>query len=161
METLAATTNHVELKKKMLDSSIKKHQAVIDDFQTGIKDMMASEGNINEEEFDLTQQEYNAEMLQQVNRIADQLKFANEEMVTLYNMVPTIGTIHQEVQLGAVVVTNKEIFFVSVSIERFEVDGLQAFGLSTESPLFKLMEGKKRGDTFTVGNDTYKIMEVF
>lgn len=161
METLAPTTNHVELKKKMLDSSIKKHQSVIDDFQLSIKDMMASEGNINEEEFDLTQQEYNAEMLQQVNRIADQLKFANDEMVKLYNMMPTIGTIHQDIQLGAVAVTDKDIFFVSTSIERFEVDGLKVFGLSTESPLFKVMEGKKSGDTFTFGKDTYKIMDVF
>ena len=161
METLAPTTNHVELKKKMLDSSIKKHQTVIDDFQTNIKDLLASEGNINEEEFDLSQQEFNAETLQQVNRIADQLKFANDEMVTLYNMLPTIGTIHQDIQIGATVVTDKDIFFVSASIERFEVDGLRVFGLSTESPLFKVMEGKRSGDTFTYGKETYVIKDVF
>ena len=161
METLAPTTNHVELKKKMLDSSIKKHQTVIDDFQTNIKDLLASEGNINEEEFDLSQQEFNAETLQQVNRIADQLKFANDEMVTLYNMLPTIGTIHQDIQIGAAVVTDKDIFFVSASIERFEVDGLRVFGLSTESPLFKVMEGKRSGNTFTYGKEKYVIKDVF
>jgi transcription elongation GreA/GreB family factor len=161
MDTLAPTTNHMELKRKMLDASIKKHQTVIDDFQQNIKDLLASEGNINEEEFDLSQQEYNAEALQQVNRIADQLKFANDEMVTLYNMMPTIGTIHNSVQLGSTVVTDKDIFFVSASIERFEVDGLKVFGLSTESPLFKAMEGMKKGDRFTYGKDTYEIKDVY
>jgi len=161
METLSPTTNHVELKKKMLDASIKKHQTVIDDFRISIKEMMDSGGNINEEEFDLSQQEFNTEMLQQVNRIADQLKFANDEMVMLYNMIPTIETIHQQVQLGASVVTDKDTFFVSASIERFEVDGLKVFGLSVQSPLFKMMEGKRRGDTFTYGKNTYKIIDVY
>ena len=145
----------------MLDASIKKHQTVIDDFRISIKEMMDSGGNINEEEFDLSQQEFNTETLQQVNRIADQLKFANDEMVTLYNMLPTIGTIHQDIQIGAAVVTDKDIFFVSSSIERFEVDGLLVFGLSTESPLFKVMEGKRSGDTFTYGKETYVIKDVF
>ena len=161
METLRPTTKHVELKKKMLDASIKKHQTVIDDFRISIKEMMDSGGNINEEEFDLSQQEFNTETLQQVNRIADQLKFANDEMVMLYNMVPTIGTIHQQVQLGASVVTDKDTFFVSASIERFEVDGLKVFGLSVQSPLFKMMEGKRRSDTFTYGKNTYKIIDVY
>lgn len=161
METLTTTTNHVALKKKMLDASIAKHQTVINDFRTSIREMMDSEGNINEEEFDLSQQEFNAEMLQQVNRIADQLKFANDEMVMLFNMIPTIGTIHQEVQLGAAVVTDKDVFFVSASIERFEIDGLKVFGLSVHSPLFKNMEGKKRGDIFTYRKDTYRILDVY
>lgn len=155
------TTSHVELKKKMLDASIKKHQAVIDDFQQNIKDLIASEGNINEEEYDLSQQEFNTEVMLQVNRIADQLKFANEEMVTLYDMMPTIGTIHNSVQLGSTVVTDKDIFFVSASIERFEVDGMKAFGLSTESPLFNVMKGLTKGSRFSYGKDTYEIKDIF
>lgn len=161
METSALATNHVELKKKVLDAAIKKHQTVIDDFRLGIKEMLASEGIVNEDEIDLTQQEFNTEMVQKSNRIADQLAFANEEMKLLYDMAPTIGSIHNTIQLGSVVVTDRDTFFVSASIEEFDVDGMKIFGLSTESPLFKAMEGKKKGERFSHNYSDYSIIDIF
>lgn len=155
------TASHVELKKKILEAGIKKHQAVIDDFKLSIQEMLSSEGIINEEELDLSQQEFNTELVQKANEIAEQLTFANEEMKTLYNLMPTIGNIHNTVQIGSVVVTDRDIFFVSVSIERFQVDGLKIFGLSVESPLYKSMSGKKKGDLFTYKNDSYTIKDLF
>lgn len=161
METSALATNHVELKKKVLDAAIKKHQTVIDDFRLGIKEMLASEGIVNEDEIDLTQQEFNTEMVQKSNRIADQLAFANEEMKLLYDMAPTIGSIHNTIQLGSVVVTDRDTFFVSASVEEFDVDGMKIFGLSTESPLFKAMEGKKKGERFSHNYSDYSIIDIF
>lgn len=161
METGALHTNHVELKKKVLDAAIRKHQTVIDDFRAGIKEMLTSEGIVNEDEMDLTQQEFNTEMVQKSNRIADQLAFANEEMKLLYDMASTIGTIHNTIQLGSIVVTDRDTFFVSASIEEFEVDGMKFFGLSRESPLFKAMEGKKNGDRFSHNYSDYRIIETF
>ena len=161
MTTRVLTTNHGELKRKMLEASIKKHQTVIDDFKLSIKEMMGSEGIVNEEELDVTQQEFNTEMVQNSDRLAEQLNFANEEMKLLYDMAPTIESTNNTIQRGCVVVTDKEIFFVSVSIERFQVDGIKVFGLSTESPLFKIMSGKKKGDRFSYKNKSYKILDVF
>ena len=161
METRALPTNRVELKKKVLDAAIRKHQTVIDDFRGGIKEMLSSEGIVNEDEMDLTQQEFNTEMVQKSNRIADQLAFANEEMKLLYDMASTIGTTHKAIQLGSIVVTDRDIFFVSASIEEFEVDGIKFFGLSTESPLFKVMEGKKIGDRFSHNYGDYLIIDTF
>ncbi len=161
MKTSALTTNHVELKKKVLDAAIKRHQTVIDDFRLAIKEMLASEGITNEDEMDLTQQEFNTEMVQKSNRIADQLAFANEEMKLLYDMAPTIGCIHNTVQPGSIVVTDRDTFFVSASIEEFDVNGMKIFGLSTESPLFKSMEGKKKGDLFSHNYSDYRIIDIF
>jgi hypothetical protein len=155
------TPSHVELKKKILDTGIKKHQSVIDDFKLSIEEMLSSEGIVKEETIDHSQQEFNAELIQNANEIAEQLNFANEEMKLLYDMVPTIGDIHNTVRLGSVVATDREIFFVSVSIERFQVNGLKIFGLSTESPLYKAMEGKKKRDTFIYKNSSYTIQELF
>lgn len=161
METKVLTTDHVALKRKMLDASIKKHQTVIDDFTQSIKDLLASEGLVNEVDMDLTQQGFNSEIVQKVNNIADQLQFANEEMKLLYDMQSTISYIHDSVQPGSVVVTDKEVFFVSVSIERFEVEGLEVFGLSTQSPLYQAMRGKEKGDKFSYKGRKYKIEDIF
>ncbi|WP_276370789.1 hypothetical protein [Chryseolinea sp. H1M3-3] len=155
------TASHVELKKKILDDGIKKHQTVIDDFRRSIKDMLSSETVVNEEEIDLSQQEFNTALVQNSNSIAEQLTFANEEMKILYDMAPTIGNIHNTVQLGSVVVTDKDIFFVSVSIERFKVDGLTIFGLSTQAPIYQAMEGKKKGESFSFKDEVYNIVDLF
>ena len=161
METKALTQNHAELKKKVLDAAIKKHQLVIDDFRLSIREMLASQGIVNEDEMDLSQQAFNTEMFQNSNQIADQLAFANEKLKLLFDMTSTIGTIHNNVQLGSVVVTDRDIFFVSASIEVFEVDGLKIFGLSIESPLFKSMEGKKKGDRFGYNYGEYRMFDTF
>ncbi|MGC1244191.1 MAG: hypothetical protein WA874_21550 [Chryseosolibacter sp.] len=161
METSDVTTNHVELKKKVLDAAIKKHQTVIDDFSGSIKEMLASEGIVNEDEMDLSQQEFNTELVHKSNQIADQLAFANEEMKILFDMAPVIGSIHNTIQPGSVVVTDRENFFVSTSVEAFSAGGMDFFGLSTQSPLFKAMEGKKSGDHFSHNYSDYRVIEVF
>lgn len=161
MEAKALTVNRVELKKKILDAATKKHESVIDDFRLSIREMLASEGIVNEDEMDLSQQEFNTEMVQKSNQIADQLAFANEELKLLFDMASTIGSIHNTIQLGSVVVTDRNIFFVSASIEDFKADGLNIFGLSIESPLFKAMEGKKKGDRFGYNYGEYRVVDTF
>lgn len=155
------TTNRTGLKRKMLTAAIKKHQGVIDDFKVGLKNILGSQSMVNEQEIDLSQMEFNTEMEQKSNTIADQLAFANEEMKLLFNMAPSIDSIHNTVQLGTIVVTDKRVLFVSASIEQFEVEGVEVFGLSTKSPLYKAMAGKKKGDSFSYKNDTYLILDLF
>lgn len=161
METGALTRSHAELKKKVLDAAIQQHQTIIDDFRTAIKEMLASEGIVNEDAMDLTQQDFNTEIVQKSNQIADQLAFANEEMKLLYDMVPTIGSIHNTIQLGSVVITDRDAFFISASIGEFDADGKKFFGLSTESPLFKAMEGMKKGDRFSHNYGDYCVIDTF
>ena len=161
MESSTLTTSHVEIKKRMLETAIRKHQAVIDELRQSIKDMLATEGMDNEEEMGLSQQQIDTEMLQRSHEIAEHLQIANVEMKLLYDMVSTIGYAHNTVQLGSVVVTDKLIFFVSVSIEQFTLDGQKFFGLSTQSPLYKAMEGKTTGDRFYYQNTAYQINDIF
>ena len=161
MKTEAVTTNHTELKKKMLDAAIEKQQELIEDFKKAIKDALTSVGAVNEEEMDLSQQGFNAEITQNANNIGVQLQFANEEMRLLYDMLPTIAYINETIQPGSVVVTDKNIFFVSASIEKFEVEGLTVFGMSTKSPIYKAMQGKRKGQKFSFNKEKYNITDVF
>ncbi|RZS97645.1 hypothetical protein [Cecembia calidifontis] len=152
---------HAPFKKKLLEAGIRKHQSVIDDFKKSIKELLGGEGLVNEEEMDLSQQSFNTEQVQKANAIGDQVAFANEEMTLLNNMLPSIEDIHDQVTLGSVVVTENRIFFVSASIEEFEVDGIKVFGLSTQSPLYQEMKGKKKGDKFSFKDNHYTILDLF
>lgn len=154
--------NYVEFKRKTLAESIRRHQSVIDDFRARISTLLNEEPIINDEEVDMAQQAKNAqEIITEVNPLGDELAFANEEMRLLLDMQAHQDDVHDKVELGSIVVTDKDTFFVSASIERFEVDGKSVFGLSTQAPLYKAMEGKKEGESFSYKDNVYKIKEIF
>lgn len=160
MKALKLDPERSALKSKILEIGMQEHQIVIDDFNQSIKEIISSGGS-DERGFASSQQALSNQAVDQANQIADQLQFATNEMKLLQNMSSSIESLHDTVQLGSVVVTDKDTFFVSVSIERFEVDGEPLFGLSTKSPLYKVMHGKKAGETFTFNKRTYVIEDVF
>lgn len=66
-----------------------------------------------------------------------------------------------KVQLGSVVVTDKQKFFISISLGEIKVGKESFFAISTQSPLFQQMEGKQAGETFEFRNVQNKIINVF
>lgn len=148
-------------KREILEAAIKQHESVITDFREGIRQMMANDGNVTEEEYDLQKQAMTAETSADVDRLSGQLSFANRELEQLMRMRQDIGEPHTAVQRGSVVKTDREIFFVSASIERFYVGDQPFFGLSTESPLYQKMKGLKSGATFSYGKTTYQILDLY
>ena len=53
------------------------------------------------------------------------------------------------VKPGAIVSFNNRSFVVVVSTVRFDCNGTTYMGISTQSPIFKAMDGLQAGDTFT------------
>ncbi|MEB2777429.1 hypothetical protein SYJ56_19095 [Algoriphagus sp. D3-2-R+10] len=99
--------------------------------------------------------------LSEINLIEEELEFAKEEMRVLNYIKSNLKKLHKTPELGAVVVTDKASFFISVSIEEFMVGENRYFGISTQSPIFKAMRGKSRFETFTYGSTDYLIKEIF
>ncbi len=69
--------------------------------------------------------------------------------------------VYAQVQLGAVVRTDRLNLLVAVSQPLFWVEGEAFVGVSPESPLFGAARGLKPGESFTLQNRTYLIKEVF
>lgn len=65
----------------------------------------------------------------------------------------TVGT-------GAVVQVGSEIFFISVSADDVEVNGMTVEAISPESPFAQAMLGKSAGDSFNVRGTEYRIDRV-
>lgn len=151
----------MEFKKEILTAGMKKHLAVMEDFRLRIKDVLTTDGNVNEEEYDSQVQVQKEQTAAEVSLLSDQLEFAEHELTELRHLEWRINEKHDSIRLGSVVVTDKAIFFVSASLEQFAAGDKMILGLSVSSPLYKSMRGKKAGETFHHGNVVYRITDVF
>lgn len=154
-------TNKNMLRKKMLDACIKKQQLLIEDFKGRIKGLLDTGDLGNEEEYDNTQSSQKSQASAEVNEISKALSLANDEMNFLDQLKATDNNLHTIVGPGAIVVTDKAVFFISVSIEEFTVDGETFIGISTKSPLYLSMKGLPKDSIFHHNGKNYKVLDIF
>ena len=88
------------------------------------------------------------------------------ELMFLKNELTTLEAIDEEkpcdeVEIGAVVVTDQRIFFICTSVDVVEVNGQSFFGISTKAPIYHVMKGKKEGDCFEFSGVRYLILDVY
>ncbi len=99
------------------------------------------------------------EMLQQeINNLQVQLNAFSKQQEFLKNL-RTDKT--EKVEKGAVVETDKGMFYISVSVGEISVEGKKIIAISEESPLAKTMKGKEIGDEFSINNITQKIKNIW
>lgn len=150
----------LDFKKKVLQKARERQDEIINDFKMRIADLRVNEMIVNEGRYDDDERSISEANKELISGLAQELNFALEEKDLLKKMVVGDHTV-DKVVIGAIVVTDQRIFYPSVSLENFEVDGKQLFGISLEAPLYKEMEGKKKGDSFQYGSDTYQIIEIY
>jgi transcription elongation GreA/GreB family factor len=146
-------------KKQILEAGIKAQQAIIEDFRTRIEELKASGQQYASEQQDSGAQSMTQGTEEQAGLMTEQLHMLEEEMDKLHRINPE--ETHDKVHLGSVAVTEQERFFVSVSLERFKVDGQDYFGISTKAPIYKALEGKHRGEEVEVNGRKFKILDLY
>ena len=82
------------------------------------------------------------------------LKSMQKQMQRVLNSTST------NVQLGSLVITNKARFYISVSLGEFFYEGDRFYAISEESPMAKILFGKKAGDSFVLNNIAQTIENV-
>ena len=92
--------------------------------------------------------ETSREMVQQeINNLQIQLN----ENIQARNSLKTINTNeHLIIGLGSLVQTDKGLFYIAVSLGEIILNEKKIFAISTESPLAKMLVGKKKGDEFSL-----------
>lgn len=150
-----------QIKREIIAAAIGKQTDLIGDFKRRIDDLLANDGNVNEEEYDNHQQSFKSESMAEVNLLSKQLDFANKELEELNRLEAYETHAHDTVEYGTIVKTDKQNFFVSASVEQLHVGGMQVFGISINAPIYATMKGKRKGDTFRFNDVQYKILEIF
>lgn len=76
------------------------------------------------------------------------------------NMTRVLNKPTEIIQLGSMVFTNKARFYISVSLGEFFFEDDRFYAISEESPMAKIMFGKKPGDSFVLNNIAQTIENV-
>lgn len=81
------------------------------------------------------------------------------ELLNKFRSMPH-GLSNNEVNVGSLVFTNTEIFFVSVALGKITVDDIDFYCISAVSPLAKAIWGLKSGEEFLINGVKKKILSI-
>ncbi|WP_268035478.1 hypothetical protein [Algoriphagus sp. PAP.12] len=144
-------------KKAILKGCLIKQEMQIQDFEKEIKELKSE---IYDHDVIPSQDGGGTTDKQELlARYESELEFLKTELAKLESIDP--NKIHNVVDVGSVVMTDKRTFFVAVSTEEVEVNDQSIFGVSTQAPIFIQMKGKKTGDEFEFNKQHYKIEQVY
>jgi predicted RNase H-like nuclease (RuvC/YqgF family) len=150
--------NKRDQKLKILEAGMARQKELIHSFEKRIDELRKSGKHLNDTQYDAQQASFNDETNEIIDLLTGQLNFVVDEM----NVMRTLtNELVQSIKMGAVVVTDRMKFFVSVSLEEFEVDGENYFGISAKAPIYDKMRGLYAGDSFEMNGAKYQIKEVF
>ena len=103
--------------------------------------------------------ETSREMVQQeINTLQIQL---NENLQALNSLKKINTNLHQTIGLGSLVETDKGFFYIAVSLAEINFNESKIFVISTESPLGKILLGKKKGEEITLNTIKQKIINIW
>jgi hypothetical protein len=91
--------------------------------------------------------------------LGDELAFAQNELAYLDSLDVTKENTH--VEPGAIVSTDKLTFFIAISSDKFEIEGVTIVGISTRAPIYSSMKGLQKESSFKFNETTYVIEEVY
>jgi transcription elongation GreA/GreB family factor len=99
------------------------------------------------------------ELLSDFEKNASRLSDAREMKESLSRIDPDHYS--EKISFGSVVETSGNYYFISVPIGEISMeDGSSVYAISTEAPIYKEMEGKAEGDTFSFNDEEVKITAV-
>jgi hypothetical protein len=102
---------------------------------------------------------YRVQLLRKRDMLAKQLENSMNQISVLNKIDPTID--HKEASFGAVVITNEQKIFVSISLGKFVYDNEEYFAISTLVPFYIPMKGKRKGETFKFREKEIEILDIF
>lgn len=157
VESIEGMVEKLKIKKQILGTCLKM-QIQNEEHTKSIMDEALESANESEQTQDLYDS-YRTQLLQKREMFSHQLVKIIDERRVLERIDP--NEIHTEVAFGSVVITDTQKLFISIGLGKFTCGGEDFFAISPMVPLFKVMEGKKAGESFTFNNREYHIKEVF
>ena len=144
-------------RKDILDKIILEQNKVIASLQQSV-DQYRTASDIDEESThdseDYTNQSIAKDMQlrfeKMMNEAVQNLNFLeNEKEIT-----------HTEIENGSLIETDKNYFFIGISVPVFKVDGKEVISFSEKAPIFAEIKGKNSGEIVKIGNDSFTVKSV-
>jgi hypothetical protein len=91
--------------------------------------------------------------------LGDELAFAQQGLAFLNSLDVTEES--SVVEPGAIVITDQLNFFIGVSSEKVEMDGVTIIPISTKAPIYANMRGLAKGGSFQFNETSYVIEDLY
>lgn len=140
----------LEAVKNRIAEKIQKFEKLIEETRASNNDTKSSMGDKYETGREMLQQEIN-NLQRQLNESLNQ-----QSIIQKISSDPS-----SKVQNGALVKTDKGLFYISASVGEIIVDQQKIMTVSAESPLAKAMYGLTENQNFSVNNVGQKIVKVW
>ena len=144
-------------KKKLIEICIDAQDKVVGHAKTRMDEAQesANEYGQPQDRYD----SYRTQMLGKRDMFAKQFCKAMDER----NVLDRVELVEEntEVTFGSIVVTETQNLFISISLGKIEVDGEDYFAISPLVPLYKVLEGLKKGDSFEFNGKQNKIVDLY
>lgn len=149
-------TDYKFVKTSLLAACIEKQQLMMQTAQQAMRDMQESalEGRSHEDMTDA----FAAQCQNDVSMYAKRVHEANG-ILTVLERAKGIKC-GDGIGFGSLVITDRQNFYVAAGIGEFKLNEHDFFIISAQTPIFKIMEGKKAGEFFEFRGRKYKILEV-
>lgn len=137
-----------------LSGKIQNFEKLIAETRASNNDTKSSMGDKYETGREMLQQEIN-NLQVQLNEVLKQQDFLKTSFDKL-----RMTKKFDKAEKGAIVKTEKGLFFISVSLGEINFDNQKIICISPESPLAKAMNGKQKGEVFSLNNMSQKIVDI-
>ena len=135
-----------------LSEKIQNFEKLIAETRASNNDTKSSMGDKYETGREMLQQEIN-NLQVQLNEVLKQQDFLKTSFDKL-----RMTKKFDKAEKGAIVKTERGLFFISVSLGEVIFDNQKIICISPESPLAKAMNGKQKSDVFSLNNMSQKIL---
>lgn len=119
-----------------------------------IKESIENNDKVNSEDDDSG----NGKLLNDLEKNAQHLNDATKMLDTLKQINPKIH--NESGALGSIVYTQTNIFFLSVSVGKIELESTSYFAISLQSPIGMLLRNKIKGDQINFNGTNYTITNI-
>ena len=147
-------TELIKLINQKLSEKIQTFEKLIAETRASNNDTKSSMGDKYETGREMLQQEIN-NLQVQLNEVLKQQDFLKTSFDKL-----RMTKKFDKAEKGAIVKTEKGLFFISVSLGEINFDNQKIICISPESPLAKAMNGKQKGEVFSLNNMSQKIVDI-
>lgn len=145
------------LEKAAVVQSIVDHKLeVIEDFKQDEKTRLAQVGgdDMDNRHIDSKNEETMAEM----EFLTHNIEILEREILLLKNVVTEAKS--DKVNFGSLVHTDMGVLLVASAQEKLNVDGCDVIGISTAAPIYKMMEGQRKGARFELNGREHEIIDI-
>lgn len=144
-------------KKKILEHCLQRQEeqiSSIKDAMDGALESALSERSGSED----SQDSFREQMQHERTMYAKKLSESTEVLATLQRINPSAS--FQQAGQGSLVLTDKQLFLIAGSLGKISVDGNDVFVISNQSPIYDVMSGKRKGESFDFRGQKFQIMDV-